>query len=186
MANSTASFQPKVPISTIRSEYPNAKVMIAVGGWGDDIGFYQASKSAAAIKQFAADVSTMLTNTGADGVGMSSISSQVLAHCRWPYSRHRLGISWWQWWRLQASSKLGEELFLAATRAAIGDKILSIAVPGKQGKFHYQPKGYLVTDWKYIGDMIAYTKENGPKIWPSVDYINVSSPAHQSEWLSAC
>jgi chitinase len=71
--------------------------------------------------------------------------------------------------------------FLAATRAAIGDKILSIAVPGKQGKFHYQPKGYLVTDWKYIGDMIAYTKENGPKIWPSVDYINVSSPAHQSE-----
>ena len=23
--------------------------------------------------------------------------------------------------------------------------------------------------------MIAYTKENGPKIWPSVDYINVSS-----------
>jgi chitinase len=71
MANSTASFQPKVPISTIRSEYPNAKVMIAVGGWGDDIGFYQASKSAAAIKQFAADVSTMLTNTGADGVGMS-------------------------------------------------------------------------------------------------------------------
>ena len=23
--------------------------------------------------------------------------------------------------------------------------------------------------------MIAYTKENGPKIWPSVDYINASS-----------
>lgn len=44
--------------------------MIACGGWGDDIGFYQASKSDAAIKQFAADVAIMLKNTGADGVGM--------------------------------------------------------------------------------------------------------------------
>lgn len=70
MANATASFQPKVPISTIRSEYPNAKIMIAVGGWGDDIGFFQASKTDESIKQFAADVATMLTNTGADGVGM--------------------------------------------------------------------------------------------------------------------
>jgi chitinase len=44
---------------------------------------------------------------------------------------------------------------LAAVRAAIGDKLLSIAVPGKKG------------------DMIAFTAETGPKIWPSVDYINV-------------
>lgn len=71
MANATASFQPKVPISTIRSEFPNAKLMIAVGGWGDDAGFLQASKTDAAITQFAADVGTMLTNTGADGVGES-------------------------------------------------------------------------------------------------------------------
>jgi GH18 family chitinase len=69
MANATAAFQPKVPISTIRSEFPNAKVMIAVGGWGDDIGFFEASKSDATIDKFAADVATMLTNTGADGVG---------------------------------------------------------------------------------------------------------------------
>jgi chitinase len=26
--------------------------------------------------------------------------------------------------------------------------------------------------------MLAYTKENGPKIWPSVDYINVSIYPH--------
>jgi GH18 family chitinase len=69
MANATAAFQPKVPISTIRSEFPNAKVMIAVGGWGDDIGFFEASKSDALIDKFAEDVATMLTNTGADGVG---------------------------------------------------------------------------------------------------------------------
>jgi chitinase len=29
-ANNTAGYQPKVPISTIRSEYPNAKVMIGM------------------------------------------------------------------------------------------------------------------------------------------------------------
>jgi hypothetical protein len=69
MANATASFQPKVSVSTIRSEFPNAKVMIAVGGWGDDIGFFQASKTDALIKQFAADLATMLRNTKADGVG---------------------------------------------------------------------------------------------------------------------
>lgn len=69
MANATASFQPKVPISTIRSEYPDAKVMIAVGGWGDDIGFFEVSKSDSTIQKFATDIATMLTNTGADGVG---------------------------------------------------------------------------------------------------------------------
>jgi len=47
---------------------------------------------------------------------------------------------------------------LAVVREAIGkDKLLSIAVPGKKG------------------DMIAFTEETGPRIWPSVDYINVRS-----------
>lgn len=69
MANATALFQPKVPISTIRSEFPNAKIMIAVGGWGDTVGFSQATQSEATIQKFANDVKTMLTNTGTDGVG---------------------------------------------------------------------------------------------------------------------
>jgi chitinase len=76
MANSTATYQPKVPISTIKSEFPSAKVMIAVGGWGDDIGFYQVSQTDATIKQFAADVATMLTNTGADGVGKLALKER--------------------------------------------------------------------------------------------------------------
>jgi chitinase len=70
MANATALFKPKVPMSTIRSEFPNAKVMIAVGGWGDGIGFFQASQNDASITQFASSCATMLQNTGADGVGM--------------------------------------------------------------------------------------------------------------------
>ena len=42
-------------------------------------------------------------------------------------------------------------------RAAIGNKTLSIAVPGKKQ------------------DMIAFTKDTGPKIWESVDMVNVMS-----------
>ena len=43
--------------------------MIAVGGWGDDVGWQTISQSDTAIYQFAGDVATMLKNTGADGVG---------------------------------------------------------------------------------------------------------------------
>jgi hypothetical protein len=32
--------------------------------------------------------------------------------------------------------------------------------------------------------MIAFTKENGPKIWPSVDYINVSQSCYGSDAFS--
>jgi chitinase len=75
MANATAAFQQSSSpsVSTIRSEFPNAKVMIAVGGWGDDRGFFQVSQTDASIQAFAADVATMLTNTGADGIGKDDI-----------------------------------------------------------------------------------------------------------------
>lgn len=58
------------------------------------------------------------------------------------------------------SAKVGEidclPKLLAATRAAIGPKkLLTIAVPGRKD------------------DMIAFTKENGPKIWHSVDQVNL-------------
>ena len=70
------------------------------------------------------------------------------------------------------SAKTGEiEAFpkvLAAIRKAIGpSKILSIAAPGKKT------------------DMIAYTKETGPKIWPSVDYINVSAICYYSNVVNS-
>lgn len=77
-ANNTAAYQPHVPISTIRSEYPNAKVMIAVGGWGDYIGFTQIAKTSDGIARFAEDVNVMLKNTGADGVGKYKLSRPFL------------------------------------------------------------------------------------------------------------
>ncbi|KAF3037890.1 hypothetical protein E8E11_002205 [Didymella keratinophila] len=146
-ANNTAGYSPKIPISTIRSEFPNAKVMIAVGGWGDDIGFNTVSNSDSSIQKFADDVSTMLTNTGADGVDID-----------WEYpggngADYKQVSNSAKSYQIKAYPKL-----LAATRSAIGpNKLLSIAVPGKKG------------------DMIAYTSETGPQIWPSVDYINVMS-----------
>ncbi|KAJ4374761.1 hypothetical protein N0V83_001837 [Neocucurbitaria cava] len=144
MANATASFQPTVPISTIRSEYPNANVSIAVGGWGDDIGFFDISQTDASIQQFAADIATMLTNTGADGVDID-----------WEYP----GGNGADYKQVPNSQKVYQidayPKVLQAIRAAIGDKLLTIAVPGEKI------------------DMIAFTKDNGPKIWPSVDYINV-------------
>jgi chitinase len=80
MANATAAFQPKVSVATIQSEYPNAKVMIAVGGWGDDIGFFQGSQTDASMKQFANNIATMLTNTGADGVGEHRHATRCLIY----------------------------------------------------------------------------------------------------------
>ncbi|KAF1829573.1 glycoside hydrolase [Decorospora gaudefroyi] len=146
MANATATFQPKVSVSTIRSEFPGSKVMIAVGGWGDDIGYFDVSRTDASIEAFANDIDTMLTNTGADGVdidwefpgGNGEDYKQV------PNSK--------KVYQIAAFPKL-----LSAIRRKIGNKILSIAVPGKKE------------------DMIAYTAETGPKIWPHVDYINVIS-----------
>lgn len=52
-------------------------------------------------------------------------------------------------------------LLLQAIKAAIGDKELSIAVPGKEV------------------DMIAYTKESVPAISAACDFINVSTPLCQ-------
>jgi len=46
-------------------------------------------------------------------------------------------------------------LLLAAIKAAIGNKTLSIAVPGLER------------------DMIAFTEEQAPKIWAAVDMVNV-------------
>ncbi|KAI2486503.1 glycosyl hydrolase family 18 [Pyrenophora tritici-repentis] len=146
MANATAGFQPKVPISTLRSEFPGAKMMMAVGGWGDDVGFAQVSSSDAAIQTFAADVAAMLKNTGADGVDID-----------WEYP----GGNGANYKKVPNSDKLYQitafPKVLEAIRTAIGDKLLSIAVPGKSE------------------DMIAYTSTTGPLIWPSVDYINVMS-----------
>lgn len=78
------------------------------------------------------------------------------ADCDWEYP----GGNGADYKQVPNSAKVGEidcfPKLLATVRAAIGpSKILSIAVPAKKV------------------DMIAYTKETGPKIWPSVDLVNL-------------
>ncbi|KAF2650470.1 carbohydrate-binding module family 18 protein [Lophiostoma macrostomum CBS 122681] len=147
MANATASFVPKVSIDTIRTEFKGAKVMIAVGGWGDTIGFSTAAKTDDGIQKFATDAATMLSTTTADGIDID-----------WEYpggngADYKQTPNSAKQYEIDAFPKM-----LQAIRQAIGDdKLLSIAVPGKQQ------------------DMIAYTNTTGPLIWPYVDWVNIMS-----------
>ncbi|KAI4614017.1 hypothetical protein J4E80_006707 [Alternaria sp. BMP 0032] len=157
-ANATATFQPQVPIHTIRAEFPNAKVMIAVGGWGDTAGFSEATKSDASMLAFAADVATMLARTGADGV----------EDIDWEYpggngADYRQVTNRDQTYQITAFPKL-----LAAIRAAIGKKLLSIAVPGKEGQSSYT---CLRSGHPSISSTSAIDAENSIK-----DYLAMGAP----------
>lgn len=46
---------------------PTAKVMVAIGGWGDTLGFSAAAKSKESRRVFAENVARMVSHTGADG-----------------------------------------------------------------------------------------------------------------------
>jgi chitinase len=146
-SNDTASYKPHVPIATIKQEYPQAKIMVAIGGWGDTSGFSAAAKSDAGITKFASDIKTMLDANGLDGVDID-----------WEYP----GGNGADYKDTPNSEKTNEiaafPKMLTAIRTAIGkDKVLSIAVPGK------------------TGDMLAFTAETGKTIWPAVDFVNVMS-----------
>jgi chitinase len=146
-SNDTVNYKPHVPIATIKQEFPSAKIMVAVGGWGDTTGFSAAAKSDDLITKFASDIKTMLDTNGLDGVDID-----------WEYP----GGNGADYMQTPNSDKANEitafPKMLDAIRKAIGkDKILSIAVPGK------------------TGDMLAYTEETGKTIWPAVDFVNVMS-----------
>ncbi|PWY92867.1 glycosyl hydrolase, family 18 [Aspergillus heteromorphus CBS 117.55] len=145
-SDSPAQFTPFEPVSTMRSRFgPNTKVMIAIGGWGDSSGFSQAATDETSRNRYAKNVAAMLDSHGFDGVDID-----------WEYP----GGNGQDYKQTPNSAKVSEittyPLFLSAMRSAIGpNKTLSIAVPGK------------------LGDMIAFTPETGPQIWPSVDMVNV-------------
>ncbi|KAL4800556.1 glycoside hydrolase superfamily [Aspergillus venezuelensis] len=119
-----------VSLETMRGHLsPDAKVSVAVGGWGPTAEFSEIAKDETSRDRFAKNY------PGGNGDD---------------YKIH------------PNSEKVNEvetfPLFIQALRRAIGgEKLLSIATPGKRG------------------DMIAYTAESGPKIWPHVDMVNVMS-----------
>ncbi|KAH2285226.1 hypothetical protein KXW29_007493 [Aspergillus fumigatus] len=146
--NSDSSFTPFDTVNNMRKRFaPDTKVMIAIGGWGDTAGFSEGTKDEASRTKYAKNVATMINNLGFDGVDID-----------WEYP----GGNGDDYKKVPNSQKTSEietyPLFVQAIRDAIGkDKILSVAVPGKRG------------------DMIAFTKEQGPKIWSAVDMVNVMS-----------
>ncbi|KAJ5885066.1 hypothetical protein N7495_009576 [Penicillium taxi] len=145
--DSPPAFTPYESTQTARSRYgPNTKLMIALGGWGDEAGFSSAAKDDSTRKRYAKNVASMLDANGFDGVDID-----------WEYP----GGNGQDYKQVPNSDKVSEietyPLFLAAVREAIGNKTLSIAVPGRKQ------------------DLIAFTNETGPKIWESVDMVNVMS-----------
>ncbi|OJJ44226.1 hypothetical protein ASPZODRAFT_71871 [Penicilliopsis zonata CBS 506.65] len=146
-SDSTPSFTPFESPSTMRARFgANTKLMIAIGGWGDTSGFSDGAKDDASRARYAKNVAAMLDANGFDGVDID-----------WEYP----GGNGQDYRQVPNSAKTSEietyPLFLKAIRDAIGDKVLSIAVPGKKG------------------DMIAFTKEQGPSIFSSVDMVNLMS-----------
>ncbi|KAL4924563.1 glycoside hydrolase superfamily [Aspergillus undulatus] len=146
--DSPPAFEPFEPVSTMRNRFgPDTKVMIAVGGWGDSSGFSEGAKDEASRERYANNVAAMLGSSGFDGVDID-----------WEYP----GGNGDDYKTVPNGEKVGEietfPLLIQALRKAAGkDKIISIATPGKRE------------------DMIGYTPENGPKIWPEVDFVNVMS-----------
>ena len=124
---------------------PDAKVMVAIGGWGDTEGFSVAARTAESRERFALNIARMVQEAGADGVDID-----------WEYP----GGNGEDYKRVPNSHKAWEvdayPLLLTAIRSALGPKrIISAAVPGR------------------LEDMIAFTRRTVPRIMNSVDFLNV-------------
>ncbi|CAG8974524.1 hypothetical protein HYALB_00005794 [Hymenoscyphus albidus] len=138
-------YTPFEPVETMRARFdPGTKVSIAIGGWGDTAGFSEGAKTEESRATYAANVADMLNSLGFDGVD-----------CDWEYPAGNGE----DYLRNPNSGKVDEietyPLLLKAIKQAIGDKELSLAVPGKKV------------------DMIAYTPEKTPAIWESSDFVNI-------------
>ncbi|KAK2732724.1 hypothetical protein FQN57_002478 [Myotisia sp. PD_48] len=142
---SGSSYTPFMPLSTIRAMFdPGTKVCMAVGGWGLSQGFGPGSTTDAKRKQYAKNIGDAVKRLGYDCVDVD-----------WEYP----GGNGEDYKRIPNSQKVGEidafPLLLADIKAAIGDKEISIAIPGKEI------------------DMIAFTKQKVPEINAVVDWVNI-------------
>ncbi|KAI0397085.1 glycoside hydrolase family 18 protein [Xylariaceae sp. FL0594] len=143
--NPPASFTPFVNPDTLRGWFdPGTKMCLAVGGWGLSTGFNTGQKTPESRALYAQNVAATLKALGYDCVDID-----------WEYP----GGNGEDYITSPNSEKLDEienyPLFLQAIKDAIGDKELSIAVPGREG------------------DMIAFTADKVPNITKIVDFVNV-------------
>ena len=133
-------------VDEVRPKFPKGtKIMISIGGWGDDEGWPNAAATDASRKLFAHNVAAMVRDTGADGVDID-----------WEYpggngEDYKRNPNQEKVWEIEAYPKL-----LAEIRAVLGpDKLMSAAVPGLRR------------------DMITFTKDTIPLIMESLDFLNI-------------
>ncbi|KAK3320155.1 glycoside hydrolase superfamily [Cercophora scortea] len=133
-------------VDEVRPKFPkDTKIMIAIGGWGDTLGFSVAALTPETRKTFAENVARMVKATGADGVDVD-----------WEYpggngEDYKQVPNAEKAWEINAYSLLLMEL-----RDALGpDKVLSAAVPGLER------------------DMLAFSRETVPRIMRHLDFLNV-------------
>ncbi|KJZ77053.1 hypothetical protein HIM_03374 [Hirsutella minnesotensis 3608] len=140
-----SSYTPFKPLSEVRAMFDSeTKVCMAIGGWGDTSGFSAGVSSEDSRKRYAKNVAEAVNRLGYDCVDID-----------WEYP----GGNGEDYRRTPNDQKVGEidsyPLLLTEIKKAIGDKELSIAVPGR------------------TVDMIAFTTGNVPKIDKAVDFVNV-------------
>ncbi|KAF5025492.1 hypothetical protein F66182_2397 [Fusarium sp. NRRL 66182] len=139
--------KPFQPIKNVRALFDHdIKVCLAIGGWGDNDGFGEGSKSDRTRENFARNVAAALDRFGFDCVDVD-----------WEYP----GGNGEDYKRIPNSKKKDEikafPKLLLAIKKFIGNKELSIAVPGLKR------------------DMIAYIASESPRINSAVDFVNVMS-----------
>ncbi|KAH7353997.1 chitinase 18-4 [Plectosphaerella cucumerina] len=133
-------------VAETRAQFHEGTVIqVAVGGWGDTAPFEKAALTDASRKTFARNMAAMVQATGADGVDID-----------WEYpggngEDYKQITNAEKAWQIEAYP-----LLLAEIRAALGpDKVISAAVPGLER------------------DLIAFTPTTVPRIFESVDFLNV-------------
>ncbi|OTB04396.1 glycoside hydrolase family 18 protein [Hypoxylon sp. CI-4A] len=139
------AYTPFTDVATLRSQFADGtKICMAIGGWGDTSGFSVGQKDETSRQTYAKAVASTLDSLGYDCVDVD-----------WEYP----GGNGEDYKANPNSGKTDEianyALLLQEIKSAIGDKELSIAVPGLER------------------DMIAFTPEQVPKINAAVDVVNV-------------
>ncbi|RDA85494.1 putative chitinase [Ophiocordyceps camponoti-leonardi (nom. inval.)] len=143
--NYGSSYSFPKPLSEVRAMFDQGtKLCMAIGGWGDTTGFSAASVTDQSRKRFAKNVADALNNQGYDCVDID-----------WEYP----GGNGEDYKRVPNDRKTGEiaayPQLMCDIKAAIGEKELSAAIPGKEG------------------DMIAFTREHMAMLNNCTDFFNV-------------
>ncbi|KAH7132994.1 glycoside hydrolase superfamily [Dactylonectria macrodidyma] len=140
-------YTPFKSVSDIRLLFnEGAKVCLAIGGWADTAGFSEGAKTPESRQAYAKNVADTIDEFGFDCVDLD-----------WEYP----GGNGEDYRRIPNRNKTSEiqsfPLLLEEIKVAIGDKELSIAVPGLER------------------DMIAYAPEQVTKMNRAVSFVNVMS-----------